>query len=166
LAWVALGAGDTVQADRLLGDAASVLQRSGSWFMLVVLYLRAILAVRLGNPDEAIKWVRESLVRIRHLRDKFAFVYMLVPLAAAAVLKGDEAWAARILGARDAATERSGAIIADHSVQDLRQLAEREAPIRLGPERWARAYAAGRNASIDLLLKDIDRRSSTTARAM
>jgi predicted ATPase/DNA-binding XRE family transcriptional regulator len=166
LAWVALGAGDTAQADRLLGDAASVLQRSGSWFMLVVLYLRAILAVRLGNPDEAIRWVRESLVRIRHLRDKFAFVYMLVPLAAAAVLKGDEAWAARILGARDAATERSGAIIADHSVQDLRQLAEREAPIRLGPERWARAYAAGRNASIDLLLKDIDRRSSTTARAM
>jgi transcriptional regulator with XRE-family HTH domain len=27
---------------------------------------------------------------------------------------------------------------------------------RLGPERWARAYAAGRVTSIDSLLKDID----------
>jgi hypothetical protein len=92
----------------------------------------------------------------RALHDKFAFVYALVPLAAAAVLKGDDAWAARILGARDAVTERTGTTVADKSVHDLRERAEREARTRLGPDRWARAYAAGRVTSIDSLMKEID----------
>ena len=108
------------------------------------------------NPDEAITLVRESPAHIRELHDKFAFVYALVPLAAAAVLKGDDAWAARILGARDAVTQSSGATVVDKSVHDLREEAERKARARLGPDRWTRAYAAGRRSSIDALLKDID----------
>ena len=83
-------------------------------------------------------------------------MYALVPLAAAAVQKGDDAWAARILGARDAVTERTGATVVDKSVDDLLEQAERDARARLGPDRWARAYAAGRNTSIDALLKYID----------
>ena len=133
------------------------LRNAGPWFLSLVRYLRAILAVRRRNADEAIAVMRESLTHIRELRDKFAFVYALVPLAAAAVLKGDDAWAARILGARDAVTERTGATIVDKSVDDLRQQAERDARARLGPDLWARAYAAGRGTSIDTLLKDIDR---------
>ena len=73
------------------------------------------------------------------------------------VLKGDDAWAARILGARDAVTERTGLTIVDTSVDDLREQAERDVRARLGPEQWALAYAAGRMTSIDALLKDIDR---------
>ena len=34
-------------------------------------YVRAILAVRRANADEAIALVRESLTRIRELHDKF-----------------------------------------------------------------------------------------------
>ena len=133
-----------------------MLRHAGPWFLTWALYVRAILAVRRGNADEAIALVRESLTRIRELHDKFAFVYALVPLAAAAVLKGDDAWAARILGARDAVTERTGATVVDKSVHDLQEQAEREVRARLGPDRWARAYAAGRRTSIDSLLKDID----------
>jgi hypothetical protein len=124
--------------------------------MTWALYVRAILAVRRNNPDEAIALMRESLTRIRELNDKFAFVYALVPLAAAAVLKGDKAWVARILGARDAVTERTGVTVSDKSVQDLRNQAEREARTHLGPVRWAAAYAAGRTSAIDALLRDID----------
>jgi hypothetical protein len=120
------------------------------------LWIRAILAVRRGHADEAIGWVRESLVRIRELNDKFAFVYTLVPLAAAAVLKGDHVWAARILGVRDAVAERTSATLIDRSVHDLRAQAERDVRERLGPDRWARAYAAGRKSSIDALMEDID----------
>jgi hypothetical protein len=109
--------------------------------------------------------VRESLTRIRELHDRFAFVYALVPLAAAAVLKGDDAWAARILGARDTVTERTGVTVVDPSVRDLRDRAEREVRARLGPDRWAQAYAAGRSASLDALLKDIDRVSRSRARS-
>jgi hypothetical protein len=119
------------------------------WFLLLALYVRAIRAVWRGSHDEAIALVRESLTRIRELHDKFAFVYVLVPFAAAAALKGADAWAARILGARDTVTERTGATVVDKSVDDLREQAERIARARLGPDRWARAYAAGRNTSID-----------------
>jgi hypothetical protein len=41
-------------------------------------------------------------------------------------------------------------------VQDLQEQSELEARARLGPDRWALAYAAGRRTSIDSLLKDID----------
>jgi predicted ATPase/DNA-binding XRE family transcriptional regulator len=158
LAGIAIAAGDTGQAESLLDEATTVLRRAGPWFLNHPLYMRAILAVRLGNPDQAIALVRESLARSLELHDKFGFVYALVPLAAAAALKGDAAWAARILGTRDAVTERAGATVVDTSLNDLREKAEREARTDLGPDRWARAYAAGRGASIDSLLKDIDHR--------
>ena len=158
LALIALATGDAGQAERLLDEATSVLRQAGPWFLTWALYVRAILAVRRGNPDVAIALVRESLTRIRELHDKFAFVYALVPLAAAAVLNGDDAWVARILGARDAVTERTGVTVVDKSVHDLRVQAEREARARLGPDRWTLAYTAGRVTSIDSLMMDIDSR--------
>jgi hypothetical protein len=83
-------------------------------------------------------------------------MYALVPLAAAAELKGNDAWAARILGVRDAVAERTGATLVDSSVHTLRVQTEQSVRARLGSDRWARAYGAGRSASIDALLKDID----------
>jgi predicted ATPase/DNA-binding XRE family transcriptional regulator len=158
LAWVALAVGKLEEAERLLDEADNILRGTGPWFLLLVLYLRAVLAVRRGNPDEALGFVRASLVQIRDLHDKFAFVFALVPLGSAAVLKGDHAWAARILGAGDAVTEQTGATATDASVADLRKAAEQEACVHLGPDRWARARAAGRAASIDSLIHDIDSR--------
>jgi ATP/maltotriose-dependent transcriptional regulator MalT len=156
MAEVALATGDADQAERLLDEAASALRDAGPWFLSLGLYIRAIVAVRRGNADRVIALVRESLTHIRELHDKFAFVYTVVPLAAAAVLKGDYAWAARVLGAREALMERTGVAIVDTRVHDLRGEAEREARARLGPDRWAAAYAAGRRSSIDALLNDID----------
>ena len=156
LAVITLATGDAERAERLLDEATSVLRHGGPWFLTWALYVRAILAVRRANAPAAIALVRESLTRIRELHDKFAFVYALVPLGAAAVLSGDDEWAARILGTRDAVTERTGVTVVDKSVQDLREGAEREVRARLGPERWERAYAAGRLSSIDTLMNDID----------
>jgi predicted ATPase/DNA-binding XRE family transcriptional regulator len=155
-AWVALAAGDAAEAERLLEQAALPLRQSGPWFLSLVSYLRAILALRRGNADEAIALTRENLTRLRDFQDKFAFVYALVPLASAAIMKGDDAWAARILGASEAVTERTGVTVVDTSVNDLKEQAEREARARLGSERWTQSYAAGRRSSIDALLKDID----------
>jgi len=157
LAWVALAAGDERQAESLLEESVEPLRRAGPWFSELGLYVRAVLALRRGNPDQAIAFIHESLLRIRMLHDKFAFVYALVPLAAAAALKGDDVWAARIMGARDAVVERTGAVTVHASVDDLRDQSERQARTRLGPQRWDRAYEAGRAASIDSLLADIER---------
>jgi predicted ATPase/DNA-binding XRE family transcriptional regulator len=88
MAAIALATGDTREAERLVDEATSSLQHAGPWFLHLGLYVRAILAVRHGNPDEAIAVMRESLKYVRDLQDKFAFVYALVPLAAAAVLRG------------------------------------------------------------------------------
>jgi ATP/maltotriose-dependent transcriptional regulator MalT len=165
LAAVVFATGDSAYAERLLDEGTSVLRHAAPWFLSWTLYLRAFVAVRRGNANEAIVLLRESLTYIRELHDKYAFVYALVPLAAAAVLKGDDAWAARILGARDAVTDRTGAAVVDKSVEDLKDQAERQARARLGPDRWARAYAAGRTASIDSMLKEIDSALSSRARA-
>ncbi len=157
LAKVALSIGDANGAERLLDEATSVLRRAGPWFLALVSFRRATLAVQRGSPDQAIAYARESLTLFRQLHDKFAVVYALVPLAAAAALKGDDLWTARILGARDAVTERTGATVADGWVQALGEQAEREVRARLGPDRWARAHAAGRATSIDALIEHIDR---------
>jgi hypothetical protein len=74
----------------------------------------------------------------------------------ASVLRGDDLWTARILAARDAVTERTGATVADQWMHALGEQAAREVRARLGPDRWARAYAAGRVTSIDSLMMDID----------
>jgi len=157
MAALALNTSDAAETERLVTEATSVLRDEAPWFQSFGLWIRALLAVRRGHADEAIAWTRESLVLIRALKDKFAFVYALVPLAAAAALKGEDAWAARILGTRDAVAERTGAMLTDRSVQDLRAQAERDVRVRLGDDRWARAYAAGRMSSNDVLLKDIER---------
>jgi predicted ATPase/DNA-binding XRE family transcriptional regulator len=157
IAAVALATGDDVEAERRLDEAASLRDAVGPWFSSVALRVRAMLLVQRGRPDEAIAIIRGILGEIRKLQDKFAFVNALVPLAAAAVLKGDDAWAARVLGARDAVSERTGAAIVDKSVQKLRERTEEGARARLGSEKWARAYTAGRSASIDSLIREIDR---------
>jgi tetratricopeptide (TPR) repeat protein len=157
IAGIALSTGDIDNAERVLDEATSVLRHAGPWFLNLPLYVHANLAVRRGNADAAIALIRESLCCSREVHDKFAFVFALIPLAAAAVLKGDDAWAARVLGTWDAVTERSGGTTGDKSVREQRQRIEQEVRERLGPSRWTRAYAAGRTASIDSLLKDIDR---------
>ena len=163
MAAVAVATGDVQRAEQLLDEATPALQHAGPWFVTRAMLVRSILALRRGNPDDAIAMVRDCLTRIRELHDKFALVYALVPLAAAAALKGDDAWAARILGARDAVAESTGATIVLKLVHELGEQAERGPRARLGPDRWARAYAAGRKTSLDSLLEDVDKTLSTRA---
>src|SRR5262249_33777629 len=134
----------------------TILPRVGPWFSSLAAYVRAILALRRGSPDEAIAHVHGSLIKMRELHDNFAFVYALIPLAVAAVVKGEDMWAAPIRRVRDAINQRTGAAAIDKSVDDLRDQAERDVRVRLGTDRWNRAYATGHGMSIDSLLKDIE----------
>jgi len=156
LASIALMARDAQKAERLLDEATAALRHAGPWFLNLPLYIRAIAAVQRGDADAAIAFVHESLLCSRRVRDKFAFVYALVPLAAAAGLKGKDAWTAKILGARDAITARTGTTVSSNSVRELRERVEQQARGRLGSTKWGRAYDTGRSASIDSLLGDIE----------
>jgi hypothetical protein len=157
LAGTVLASGDIREAERLLDEATALLRHGGPWFLTPVLCFRAVLAIQRGDADEVVALMRESLGHIRALQDKYAFVYALLPLAAAAVLKGDHLWAARILGARDAVAERTGAIVAVALVNDLRERTEREVRAHLGAERWRLAYTAGRMTSLTALMIELDR---------
>ena len=53
LAGVALATGDADTAEKLLDEAAPVLQAAGPWFRSLALYVRAVLALRRGHPDAA-----------------------------------------------------------------------------------------------------------------
>ena len=165
VAGAALAAGDLEAADRSLADAAAVLSQTGPWFLQIVLYVRALLAVRRNRPDAAIVFIRDSLARTYALHDNFALVYALVPLVGAARLMGDEAWAARILGARDAVTERTGAMAVGRSVWDEQERVERAARTRLGERRWAREYEGGRRCSLESLLKEVEERCRASSGA-
>jgi predicted ATPase/DNA-binding XRE family transcriptional regulator len=156
LAWVALALGDAAEAERLVADAMLALQPAGPWFFALGLYIRVLLELRRGNADAVIRLMRESLTRVRESQDRFAVVYGLVPLALAAALKGDDAWVARILGAREAISERTGSLLVDPVLRDRCRQTEREVRTRLGADRWRQAFDAGRRASIDTMLKDID----------
>jgi predicted ATPase/DNA-binding XRE family transcriptional regulator len=157
LGWIALAAGDSVAAVSLVERSFAALHHAGPWFRALGLYILATVAVQRGNAHEAIAHVRESLSEIRKLQDKFAFVHALVPLAAAAVLEGNDAWAARVLGARDAVAESTGATVADQVAHELRGRVERQGSRRLGASRWIHAYEAGRRVSIDALIGEIER---------
>jgi len=92
--------------------------------------------------------------------DELTRVGLPLPLTAIvgrkAVCKERHVWAARILGARDAVAESTGASIVDSGVNHVRLMAEHKARTVLGAEGWTRAYATGRTASIDSLLTDIE----------
>jgi predicted ATPase/DNA-binding XRE family transcriptional regulator len=167
LAQVALVTGDADHAERLIDEATEVLRHEGPWFLTLGFYVRSILAVRRGDADRVMALVRDNLALLRDLQSKTLF-YTLVPLAAAAVLKGEHALAARVLGVRDAITKSAGVNVVDPSMRDVHEAAEREARARLGSDRWAAAYAAGHKLSIDGLLRDIDgvlhRRSAGVSR--
>jgi len=156
LGGVLLAMGDTGRALRLLDEATATLKEAGPWFLAPVRCYRATLALQRNKTDEAIELMRESLIDIRMLQDKYAYVYALIPLASAALRKSDALWAARILGAHDALAERSGFTVAIALVSDLRVRAERDARKLLGPQRWRQEHAAGRGMSIEQLMNDID----------
>jgi predicted ATPase/DNA-binding XRE family transcriptional regulator len=156
LSALAIETNDDQQAERCLDRATSTLRHSGQWFLARATFVRAILEVRRNAADPALVLVRQSLTLIRELQDKYAFAHAVVPLAAAAALKGDDLFAARALGARDAMIERTGARIVIKQLHEMSDQVVQAARQRLGAERWAAACAAGRQASIDSLLKDID----------
>ena len=165
LARVAIAAGDVGAAEGLLVDAVAELGDGGPWFVSLTRNVRALVAIRRGDADQAIGWVHDNLAAVRDLGDRFVFVYALVPLSAAAALKGDDAWVARIVGLRDALMESTGAVVVDRSTHELRESAERTARARLGAARWAAAYAAGRRDSLDGLMRDVEAALGASAAA-
>jgi hypothetical protein len=122
-----------------------------------------VLANQAQDAHAALRLTRASLTGIRTFQDTFAFAYALVPLLGAAGLLEDDPWVARIAGARDAFTDRTGTRAVDPLTDALCAHAEQAAGVRLGPQRWAAAYSIGRRLSVDAILDEIDAALDDTA---
>jgi ATP/maltotriose-dependent transcriptional regulator MalT len=155
-AWVSLASGRAAEAERLLDRANISLSSAGPWFLALALYLRALLALQRDDPTTAILVLRESLGCILECRDNFALVYALTCFATAASSAGHDEWAARITGARDDVTERTGVTMADPLMEDLARQAAEKSRARIGAEAWDTACAAGHKTSVEALLKEIN----------
>jgi predicted ATPase/DNA-binding XRE family transcriptional regulator len=155
-AWVSLASGRAAEAERLLDRANISLSSAGPWFLALALYLRALLALQRNDPVTAILVLRESLGCILECRDNFALVYALTCFAASAAFAGHDEWAARITGARDDVTERTGVTMADPLMEDLARQAADTSRARLGPVAWDTACAAGHKTSVEALLSEIN----------
>ena len=145
MAKVALEVGDAAEAERLLDEATSVLRQlvrgSWRWCCIVAPFWRCGAGTPMKRSRWCVKASRSSGSSMTSSRS--CTRWSLLPLRRYS--RATTLWAARILGARDAVTERTGATIADKWVHALGDQAEREVRARLGPDRWARAYAAGRS---------------------
>jgi hypothetical protein len=101
---------------------------------------RALLAVQAKDAPAALALTSQSLKCVRECRDTLAIAFPLTLLAGAAGLMGDHPWVARIAGAREAVTDRTGGRVVNPMGQDLYERTVRDARRRLGPDKWTRAY--------------------------
>jgi tetratricopeptide (TPR) repeat protein len=107
-----------------------------------------------GHAAEGLRWFEQILEL--PLLPPAAESRALLGAAAMLYARGELAGArARLTRALQLAHD-VGDTVVDKSVHDLNEQAEREVRARLGPDRWARAYAAGRMASFDSLMNEID----------
>ena len=133
-----------------------MLRQAGPWFLIWALSVRAIVAVRRGNADEAIAFLREALTCIRDLQDRGRIRIHVGPVGRRRGTQerrrvGGANPGRQGCGQRADRRHRGRNWCTTSTVQS-----EREVRARLGPDQWAGAYAAGRRTSFDALLKDID----------
>lgn len=156
LAGATLATGDAEQAERLLEEATSVLRQAGPWFSSLALCVRrhpggaaAILTRRSPWREKA------SLISASSTTSSLSCTPWSLspprPRSRATTLGRSGSWA---LGTPSPnapvppwSTSRCTTSMNNRNERCVHALA---------PDRWVRAYAAGRSASIDSLMKDID----------
>ena len=113
LASSSLLSGDAKEAERLLDEAASVLRDAGSRSVARRVPARCPSpCAAQGTPmKQSLVISRQPDAHPRARRPVCRFPGRAGVLAAAAALKGDDAWVARILGAQDAVTDGTGIVV-------------------------------------------------------
>jgi non-specific serine/threonine protein kinase len=145
LANLALARGDRDGAERLLKEGETLSREAGDWAILAdFLGTHAISARLEGDDARTVELLRESVGIAGMLHDDYNVAFCATGLAGAAARGSRAERAARLFGAADALSERTGAGI---SWSVLRSLNERDlarARGSLDPESFERAWAEGR----------------------
>ena len=147
---LALARGDGDEAMRLLGEGEALSREAGNWGMLANFLGTQAILKRLEGDDARIgELLRESVEIAGMLRDDYNVVFCATGLAGVAAREGLAERAARLFGAADALSEKTGAGV---SWSVLRSLNERDLTSTremLDPEAFEAAWAEGRAMTLE-----------------
>ena len=118
------------------------------WIYAATLPVLADVAIAEQDIDRAVDYLQRALPAVRSLGGDYRRIECLDCCAGLAACLGRAEWAARLVGAADAALEELGAQIvpADAQLREHRIAAAKEA---LGPHQFEVARRAGRAMSLD-----------------
>ncbi len=147
LAMVALDRRDLARARRFGEECLEMARDSNQWIYAATLPVLADVAIAEQDIDRAAEYLQLALPALRSLGD-YRLIECLDCCAGLAACLGRAEWAARLVGAADAALEELGAQIvpADARMREHRIAAARDA---LGPDQFEVARHAGRAMSLD-----------------
>ncbi len=145
LANLALARGDVDEAMRLLSEGESLSREAGNWAMLANFLGTQAISTRLGGDDaRTAELLRESVEIAGMLRDDYNVGFCVSGLAGVAAREGRAERAARLFGAADVLSERTGAGVSWSVLRDLNERDLASARKMLDPEVFEKAWAEGR----------------------
>ena len=150
LANLALARGDDDEAMRLIGEGEAISREVGNWNMLATCLDMQAMSTRLEGDDvRTAELLRESVGIAGMLRDDFNAVYCATGLAGVAARQGRAERAARLFGAADALSEKTGAQVSWSVWRSLNERDLASTHEMLDPEAFAEAWAWGRAMSLE-----------------
>ena len=150
LANLALARGDGDEAVRLAAEGEAISREVGNWSMLATCLDMQAMSTRLeGDDARTAELLRESIGLAGMLRDDYNVVYCATGLAGVAARRGRAERAARLFGAADALSEKTGAGVSWAVWRSLNERDLASARAQLGPEAFEEAWAAGRAMTLE-----------------
>ena len=150
LANLALARGDDDEAMRLIAEGEAVSRETGNWNMLATCLDMQAISTRLDGDDvRTAELLRESVGIAGMLRDNFNAVYCATGLAGVAARQGRAERAARLFGAADALSEKTGAQVSWSLWRSLNELDLASTRAMLDSDAFAEAWARGRAMSLE-----------------
>lgn len=150
LANLALARGDGDEALRLISQSEKISREAGNWNMLATCLDMQAMSTRLGGDDaRTSELLRESVEIAGVLRDEYNFVFCATGLAGVASRDGRDERAARLFGAANAVSERTGAEVSWTAWRTLNERDLATTRERLGREMFDNAFAEGRAMTLE-----------------
>ena len=150
LANLALARADGREAMLLLGEAEDLSREAGDWAMLATCLGTQAISTRLeGDDARTAGLLRKSVEIAGMLRDDYNVGFSVSGLAGVAAREGRAERAARLFGAADVLSERTGAGVSWSVLRDLNERDLASARKMLEPEVFEKAWAEGRAMDLE-----------------
>lgn len=149
---IALSQGNLTEAHQLSEEAVTRYREIGiNWLIAWHLSILARVEAQLGNYDKARQHYEELLPLFREVDDKDLTAVILEGLAGIVIAQGEDAWAARLLGAAKSQRQSSGIPLSptEHLVYESAGAAART---HLGEQAFNAAWAEGSAMTLEHVL--------------